>query len=102
MSLLRRWILLSLCVGTVGSCGAFAQKTVNSATDLPRFDFPLGQQASTFLTANDDQFLAFTAKVEAAVDSLISGYTIDDKKRYGSWLGQSWTRSCCAAMPTVH
>ncbi len=87
MSLLRRWILLPLCVGMVGSCAAFAQKTVNSATDLPRFDFPLGRQASTFLTANDDQFLAFTAKVEAAVDSLISGYTINDKETLRELVG---------------
>jgi subtilisin family serine protease len=87
MSLLRPWIPLSLSVGIACSCAAHAQKTVNSATDLPRFDFPLSQPASTFLTANEAEFLPFAIKVEATIDSVISGYTINDKETLRELVG---------------
>ncbi len=57
-----------------------AKKTVNTEADLPRFNFPLAMPASEFLSTDDATFNAFAKQVAAAVDSILSGYTIADKE----------------------
>lgn len=61
-----------------GSVLAQTQKRINSAADLPRFNYPLSQPASQLLVADDATFNAFAAKVKNDVNSVLSGYTIED------------------------
>jgi hypothetical protein len=59
---------------------AQAEKTVNTAADLPRFSYPLSAPASQLLVSEDAAFNAFARKVEADVNSVLSEYTISDKE----------------------
>lgn len=56
-----------------------AKKTVTSETDLPRFSYPVTGSASDLLLSDDATFAPFAQKVGADVDSVLSGYDIQDK-----------------------
>jgi subtilisin family serine protease len=71
------------------SCSTFllqAQAPANSpkhkvvtASDLPRFSYPMSLPPSTLLMADDDTFNSFALKVMHDVDSVLSDYEIEDK-----------------------
>jgi subtilisin family serine protease len=79
MRSIRIYPLVALCALSAACLGQ-AKKTVNTEADLPRFNFPLAQPASQFLSADDATFNAFAKQVGAAVDSVLSGYDITDKE----------------------
>lgn len=64
-----------------------AKKKVTSDADLPRFSYPVTSTASGLLLADDATFDAFTRKVGADVDSVLSDYDIQDKATLRSLLG---------------
>lgn len=70
--------LILFSLASTGSLLGQAKKSVNSAADLPRFNFPLSEPASKLLVADDASFNAFAGKVQDAVNSVLSDYTIDD------------------------
>jgi len=75
-------------ITTAGATSASAQvkKTVNTEADLPRFSFSLAQPASEFLKGDDAAFAPFAKQVAAAVDSILSDYSIADKETLRSLL----------------
>ncbi len=72
---------------SVGSCLGQARKTVTTSADIPRFSYPMSQPASVLLVSSDADFAAFTARVEADVNSVLTGYSISDKKAVRELLG---------------
>jgi subtilisin family serine protease len=52
---------------------------VVTASDLPRFSYPVSVPPSSLLMADDETFNAFALKVMHDVDSVLSDYEIDDK-----------------------
>lgn len=56
-----------------------AKKKVNSASDLPRFSYPISKPPSVFLTADDAAFNAFARQVLHDIESVLSDYEIADK-----------------------
>jgi subtilisin family serine protease len=56
-----------------------AKRKVNSATDLPRFSYPVSGPPSALLLADDATFNAFAMKVMHDDDSVLNGYDIEDK-----------------------
>jgi len=52
---------------------------VATASDLPRFSYPVSVPPSTLLMADDESFNAFAQKVVKDVDSVLSDYDIEDK-----------------------
>ncbi len=81
------------------------QKVV-TASDLPRFSYPVSVPPSTLLMADDETFNAFAQKVVHDVDSVLSNYEIEDKatlrRLYGSKLDvQLLTNDNQGAMATL-
>jgi hypothetical protein len=64
-----------------------AKKKVSSDADLPRFSYPVTGTASGLLLADDATFDAFTRKLGADVDSVLTGYDIEDKATLRKLLG---------------
>jgi subtilisin family serine protease len=58
---------------------ASAKKTVTSEADLPRFSYPVTGSASDLLLSDDATFNSFAQKVTADVNSILTGYDIQDK-----------------------
>ncbi len=86
----RNYALVLICALSIAGavpCLGQARKTVNTEADLPRFNFPLKMPASEFLSTDDATFNAFARQVGAAVDSILSGYTITDKETLRDLLG---------------
>lgn len=78
-------VLLSL-IGA-GSLLAQDKKSIKSAADLPRFNFPLNEPASKLLVADDAAFAAFARQVGDDVNSVLADYTIDDAATRRGLLG---------------
>lgn len=55
------------------------KKKVNSATDLPRFSYPVSSPPSVLIMADDATFNPLAQKVLHDVDSVLSDYDIADK-----------------------
>ncbi len=55
------------------------KKKINSATDLPRFSYPMSTPPSTLLTADDATFNAFAARVIHDIDSVLGEYDVEDR-----------------------
>jgi len=55
------------------------KKRVNSDADLPRFTYPMTTPASEFFLDGDATFHPFLQKVSADLESVLSGYDIEDK-----------------------
>ena len=79
-------VVVSLLIAISSQAAAVAQapaapakRVVSSATDLPRFSYPVSAPPSTLLTEDDDAFNAFAAKVLHDVDSVLNDYDIQDK-----------------------
>ena len=66
-------------ISAVRRMSAAAKKKVNSASDLPRFSYPVTIPPSALLTADNTTFNAFAEKVLHDVDSVLRDYAIDDK-----------------------
>src|SRR5690242_3477873 len=58
---------------------ASSKKQVNSASDLPRFSYPVSSAPSVLLMADDATFNTFAEKVLQDVDSVLRDYDIEDK-----------------------
>jgi subtilisin family serine protease len=75
----------------LSNCPAKAQTSekhkVATASDLPRFSYPMNTAPSAFLMSDDDTFTAFALRVRHDVDSVLNDYEIEDKatlrKLYG-------------------
>jgi len=81
---------LAVFLAAASSPLAFAQaakKKVSSDADLPRFSYPVPSTASALLLADDATFDAFTRKLGADVESVLTGYDIDDKATLRKLLG---------------
>jgi subtilisin family serine protease len=52
---------------------------VTTASDLPRFSYPMNVPPSSFLMTDDQTFNAFALKVVHDVDSVLNDYEIEDK-----------------------
>lgn len=52
---------------------------VTTASDLPRFSYPVSMAPSTLLMADDDTFNLLALKVKHDVDSVLNDYEIEDK-----------------------
>ncbi len=63
------------------------KKRVNSDADLPRFTYPMTTAASELLQADDATFAPFVQKVSADLESVLSGYDIEDKATLRKLLG---------------
>ena len=63
------------------------KKVVKTEADLPRFSYPLREAPSALLSADDATFLGFARKVGADVDSVLTGYTIEDRATLRGLLG---------------
>ena len=79
---------------------------VSSASDLPRFSYPVSMAPSTLLMADDDTFNPLALKVKHDVDSVLNDYEIEDKatlrKLYGVRLDvQLLTNDNHGAMATI-
>ena len=55
------------------------KKKVTSASDLPRFSYPVTGSASALVQADDATFNAFAAKVRGDLDAVLADYEIDDR-----------------------
>ncbi|MGA2727898.1 MAG: S8 family serine peptidase [Terracidiphilus sp.] len=80
MKLRSLCLCLLVCATAATPARNQAKKTVSSEADLPRFSFPLDQPASQLLSAKDAAFAPFAKQVGAAVESVLSGYSITDKQ----------------------
>lgn len=58
---------------------AAAKKPVHSDADLPRFTYSLSMPPSELLVADDAAFKPFVEKVSADLESVLTGYDIEDK-----------------------
>src|SRR4051794_34276794 len=56
-----------------------AKTKLNSASDLPRFSYPVSSPPSVLLMADDATFNAFAEKVLHDVTSVLDNYDIEDK-----------------------
>ena len=56
-----------------------AKHKVASASDLPRFSYPVSEPPSSLLMTSDETFNAFALKVMHDVDSVLNEYEIEDK-----------------------
>ncbi len=76
----RRFAALLAVVGILALApAALAQKkVVKTEDDLPRFNYPIAGTATALLQSDDATFNAFAAKVKTDVDSVLSGYDIQD------------------------
>lgn len=54
------------------------KKIVKTEDDLPRFNYPLTGTASALLQSDDATFKTFSDKVTADIDSVLTGYDIED------------------------
>ena len=63
------------------------KKRLRSASDLPRFSYPVKTPASALLQADDATFNAFASKVRADLDGVLRDYEIDDKSTMRTLLG---------------
>jgi hypothetical protein len=63
------------------------KKKVASASDLPRFSYPMNVPPSSFLMTDDETFNAFALKVMHDVDSVLNEYDIEDKATLRSLYG---------------
>ena len=74
-----------LCIAVLALAWTFAAAQpagkikVASETDLPRFLYPLKQPASVLVEADAATFDPFFAKARSDLDSMMSGYDIEDK-----------------------
>lgn len=77
------FLLLTLTLPAGISAGAqvstTAKKPVHNDADLPRFTYAMTTPASEFILADDAAFMPFVQKVSADVESVLSGYDIEDK-----------------------
>ena len=84
MKVKTRLLLLALTAGFVfGSAAPVtaqeAKKKIATANDIPRFSYPMTVPPSTFLVTDDATFNAFAQRVLHDVDSVLTGYDIEDK-----------------------
>jgi subtilisin family serine protease len=83
--------LAALAVLTAPLALSFAQapakKVVKTENDLPRFNYPIAGTATDLLNSDDATFNAFSAKVQADVDSVLNDYDIQDRATLRSLLG---------------
>lgn len=88
-ALLLACLALSIAVErpVLAQAPAPAKKHVNSDADLPRFNYPVSEPPSQLLLADDATFLPFAQKFGADVDSVLSGYDIQDKATQRKLLG---------------
>jgi subtilisin family serine protease len=85
---LRAFLLISIALAAPCSQAQPAEKkVVKSASDLPRFSYPVSGSASGLLQADAATFNAFAAKVGVDIDSVLSGYDIADRSTLRTLLG---------------
>jgi hypothetical protein len=65
-----------------------AKKPVQSASDLPRFTYPIDGPASALFSSDASTFNAFAAKVRANIESTLAGYDIQDRGTVRALLGE--------------
>jgi subtilisin family serine protease len=65
-----------------------AKKPVKSDADLPRFSYPVSGSASALLQSDDATFGAFGGKVQADLESVLSGYDIADRSTQRTLLSE--------------
>lgn len=90
MNRICMFLLVLLGLAGAASISGQAKKTVTTAADLPRFDFPFSAPASTLLTADDSTFNSFAKKVRADADSVLADYRITDGETLRDLLGTRW------------
>ena len=86
----RLAVLFSLCLSAVAvpcCLSQAAKQVVKSQADLPRFNYPIAGTAGELLQSDDATFNVFAAKVKSDVDSVLSGYDIQDHAALRSLLG---------------
>ncbi|HEX4038375.1 MAG TPA: S8 family serine peptidase [Acidobacteriaceae bacterium] len=85
----KRFVLaaLLLLVGPALMAQTPAKKVVRSEADLPRFNYPISGTATELVTSDDATFRTFADKVGADVDSVLSGYDIEDHATLRDLLG---------------
>ncbi len=73
--------LVFSCALFVPPAGAQAvtKKPVTSASDLPRFTYPIDVAPSVLVQADAADFKAFAEKVRANIESVLAGYDIRDR-----------------------
>jgi len=74
-------LLLACAIPVLGphcSAQTSPKKVVKTEADLPRFNYQLSGSATGLLESDDSTFGAFAAKVKTDVDSVLSGYDIQD------------------------
>ena len=64
-----------------------AKKVVHSEADLPRFNYPISGTATQLVTSDNATFRVFADKVGADVDTVLSGYDIEDHATLRELLG---------------
>jgi hypothetical protein len=72
-------IATSFVAAVAQATTAPAKRVVTSATDLPRFSYPVSAPPSTLLMEDDEAFNAFTVRILHDVDSVLNDYDIQDK-----------------------
>lgn len=75
----------SFVFGAVLACvpaalvNAAAKTVIKTASDLPRFSYPVAGSASSLAEADDGTFKIFSDKVRADLDQVLNDYEIEDK-----------------------
>jgi hypothetical protein len=76
---------LSVVFGAVLACvpaalvNAADKTVIKTASDLPRFSYPVAGSASSLAEADDGTFKIFSDKVRADLDQVLNDYEIEDK-----------------------